>query len=192
MEIYLNDRKIEIDSEVKNKETILKEVQKELDNEIIDNIYLDEVDVSIDYFIDDNIKIEELKKISFETKKTEVLIEETLQQAKQYFPNLKESLGNTAELYKIGSIGKASNGLDKCLTGLEWYVEAMHGIFSLIEEVSISKKGKTQLEKLNKSNNRAMLALQNENYNYLAETIDHEILTHLEKIDDLNYKLLEK
>lgn len=192
MEIYLNDRKIEIDSEVKNKETILKEVQKELDNEIIDNIYLDEVDVSIDYFIDDNIKIEELKKISFETKKTEVLIEETLQQAKQYFPNLKESLGNTAELYKIGSIGKASNGLDKCLTGLEWYVEAMHGIFSLIEEDSISKKGKTQLEKLNKSNNRAMLALQNENYNYLAETIDHEILTHLEKIDDLNYKLLEK
>lgn len=192
MEIYLNDRKIQINSKDYNKEVILKEVQEELHNEIIDKIYLDEVDVSIDYFLDNNIKIEELEKVSFETKKTEVLIEETLQQAKQYFPNLKEALGNTAELYKIGSIGSASNRLDKCLTGLEWYVEAMHGIFSLIEKDSISEKGKIELEKLNKSNNRALLALQNGNYDYLAETIEHEILTYLEKIDDLNYTLLEK
>lgn len=192
MEIYLNDRKIQIDSKDYNKEAILKEVQKELHNEIIDKIYLDEVDVSIDYFLDNDIKIEELDKISFETKKTEVLIEETLQQAKQYFPNLKESLAHTVELYKIGSIGKASNRLDKCLTGIEWYVEAMHGIFSLIEKDSISEKGKIELEKLNKSNNRALLALQNGNYDYLAETIEHEILTYLEKIDDLNYTLLEK
>lgn len=192
MEIYLNDSKIQIDSEDYNKELILKEIQEKLDDEIINKIYLDDVDVSIDYFIDNNIRIEKLDKISFETKKTKNLIEETLQQTKQYYPNLKESLGNTAELYKIGSIGRASNRLDKCLTGLEWYLEEMHGIFSLIEKNSIAEKGKTQLENLNKSNNRAMLALQNENYDYLAETIEHDILPYLEKIDELNYKLLEE
>ena len=192
MEIYINDEKIDIDIETKDKEEVLAEARDNITDEIIDKIYLDEVEVSLDYFKENSIKLDKIDKIRFVTKKNEVLVEETLNQAKEYLPKLKNALIQTAKLYENKKLNVAAEKLDQCLDGLEWYTEVMSGIYNLIDEKDISEQGKELLNKLNKANTRAMVALQNENYDYLSDIIKVEVVEYLQNLDNLNNKLLEE
>lgn len=192
MDLYLNDDKLNLDIEDKEKEEILKAVRERLDYEIIDKIYLDEVEVSLAYFKENSIKLDKLDKMIFITKKNEVLIEETLLQAREYLPNLKNALVQTARLYENKRINDASETLNQCLDGLEWYTDAMNAIYNLIDEKEISDRGKELLDKLKKANTRAMVAMQNENYDYLSDIIEVEVVEYLKNLDELNDKLLVK
>ena len=191
MEVIINETKVEIDLDELSKDEILEKVRKELEDEIIDRIYLDEVEVSLDYFKENSIKLDKIDEVIFLTKTNDVLIEETLQQAEGYLPKLKEALNQAADLYKSKSLNKAADKLDQCLDGLEWYTEAMSGIYNLIDEEEVSDTGKDLLDKMNKANSRAMVAMQNENYDYLSDIIKFEIVEYLEKLNDLNSELLE-
>jgi len=191
MEVIINETKVEIDLDELSKDEILEKVRKELEDEIIDRIYLDEVEVSLDYFKENSIKLDKIDEVTFLTKTNDVLIEETLQQAEGYLPKLKEALNQAADLYKSKSLNKAADKLDQCLDGLEWYTEAMSGIYNLIEEEVAFDTGKNLLDKLNKANSRAMVAMQNENYDYLSDIIKFEIVDYLDKLNDLNSELLE-
>ena len=191
MEVIINETKVEIDLDELSKDEILEKVWEELEDEIIDRIYLDEVEVSLDYFKENSIKLDKIDEVTFLTKTNDVLIEETLQQAEGYLPKLKEALNQAADLYKSKSLNKAADKLDQCLDGLEWYTEAMSGIYNLIEEEVAFDTGKNLLDKLNKANSRAMVAMQNENYDYLSDIIKFEIVDYLDKLNDLNSELLE-
>ena len=191
MEVIINETKVEIDLDELSKDEILEKVRKELEDEIIDRIYLDEVEVSLDYFKENSIKLDKIDEVTFLTKTNDVLIEETLQQAEGYLPKLKEALNQAADLYKSKSLNKAADKLNQCLDGLEWYTEAMSGIYNLIDEEEVSDTGKGLLDKLNKANSRAMVAMQNENYDYLSDIIKFEIVDYLDKLNDFNSELLK-
>src|SRR6056297_1706260 len=117
MNIYFNDELIK-DTKITAKEEILELIDTKLEREIIDTIYLDEVDVSLAYFQENELDLERIDAIKFETKKVSVLIEETLSQAEDYLPKLKNALNNSAAQFKEEQVEAAADLLDKTLKGI--------------------------------------------------------------------------
>jgi len=190
MKIYINENVIE--EAVTEKNDILKLVESKLENEIIDTIHLDEVEVSLEYFQENELDLERIDEIKFESKKVEQLITETLKEAEDYLPKLKNALNNSAELFKNGKEADASDLLDKTLEGIQWYLEVINGIISLIDNEELKDKGNKILSDFNQALNRAMIALQNEDYDYLGDLLEVEIVEYLGKLKDFNQELLEE
>jgi len=191
MYIYINENVIEAE-DVKDKNDILKLVESKLENEIIDTIHLDEVEVSLEYFQENELNLERIDKIKFKSKKVEQLITETLKEAEDYLPKLKNALNNSAELFKNGKEADASELLDKTLEGIQWYLEVINGIMSLIDNEELKDKGNKILSDFTQALNRAMVALQNENYDYLGDLLEVEMVEYLGKLKDFNQELLEE
>ncbi|MGP3778845.1 hypothetical protein ACTWKD_08400 [Halanaerobium saccharolyticum] len=191
MKIYINENQIEAEA-VTEKNDILELVESKLENEIIDTIHLDEIEVSLEYFQENELDLERIDKIKFESKKVEHLITETLKEAEDYLPKLKAAIKNSAELFKNDKEADASNLLDKTLEGIQWYLEVINGIMSLIENKELKDKGNKILSDFTQALNRAMVALQNENYDYLGDLLEVEMVEYLEKLRDFNQELLEK
>jgi hypothetical protein len=189
MKIYINENVIEED--VKEKNDILKLVESKLENEIVDTIHLDEVEVSLKYFQENELDLERIDKIKFESKEVEQLITETLKEAEDYLPKLKNALNNSAELFKNGKEADASDLLDKTLEGIQWYLEVINGIMSLIDNKELKNKGNKILSDFTQALNRAMVALQNEDYDYLGDLLEVEMVEYLDKLKDFNQELLE-
>jgi hypothetical protein len=191
MDIYINNETVNI-KDVTGKNDILKLVEAKLENEVIDTIHLDEVEVSLKYFQENELDLEKIDKIKFESKKVEQLITETLKEAENYLPKLKNALNNSAELFKNGKEADASDLLDKTLEGIQWYLEVINGIISLIDNEVLKDKGNKILSDFTQALNRAMVALQNENYDYLGDLLEVEIVEYLEKLREFNQELLEE
>jgi len=191
MNIYLNDNLIK-DIEITAKEEILELIDSKLEREIVDTIYLDEVDVSLAYFKENELDLERLSEIKFETKTVPVLIEETLTQAEDYLPKLKDALNNSAAKFKEDEVEAAADLLDKTLEGIEWYLEVINGIIPLIDKQELKDKGNKILKDFTQALNRAMVALQNEDFDYLADLLEVEMVEYLDKLSDFNQELLEE
>jgi len=191
MKIYINENIIEAEA-VTDKNDIIKLIESKLDNEIIDTIHLDEVDVSLEYFQENELDLKRIDEIKFETKKVKDLITETLKEAEDYLPKLKNALNNSAELFKNGIEADASELLDKALEGIQWYLEVINGIMSLIENKELKNKGNKILTDFTQALNRAMVALQNEDYDYLGDLLEVDMVEYLEKLRNFNQELLEE
>jgi hypothetical protein len=191
MKIYINESLIEAEA-VTEKNDILELVETNLDNEIIDTIHLDDVEVSLEYFQENELDLERIDKIKFESKKVEQLITETLKEAENYLPKLKNALNNSAELFKKSKEADASDLLDKTLEGIQWYLEVINGVISLIDNEELKDKGNMILSDFTQALNRAMVALQNEDYDYLGDLLEVEIVEYLGKLKDFNQELLEE
>ncbi|PUU88178.1 hypothetical protein [Halanaerobium sp.] len=191
MKIYINENVIEAE-EINEKNEILELVESKLDNEIVDTIHLDDVEVSLEYFQENELDLERIYKIKFESKKVEQLITETLKEAENYLPKLKNALNNSAELFKNDKEADASDLLDKTLEGIQWYLEVINGIISLIDNEELKDKGNKILSDFTQALNRAMVALQNENYDYLGDLLEVEMMEYLDKLSDFNQELLEE
>lgn len=190
MSIYINDEKTDLETTGKDKEKILRRIRGDLNDEIIDRVYLDEVEVSLAYFQENNINSDKIEKINFVTKKNEILIEETLILAKKYLTKLENALIQTAQLYENYMVYQGAEKLDKCLSGLEWYTEVTNSIYNLIDKEGISDKGKELLDKLNRANTRAMVALQKEDYQYFSDILEVKVVEVLGELDVLNDSIL--
>jgi hypothetical protein len=191
MKIYINEKIIEAEA-VTDKNDILELVESKLENEIVDTIQLDDVEVSLEYFQENDLDLERIDKIKFETKKVEQLITETLTEAENYLPKLKKALNNSAELFKNGKEADASDLLDKTLEGIQWYLEVINGIMSLIDNKELKDKGNKILSDFTQALNRAMVSLQNENYDYLGDLLEVEMVEYIDKLSDFNQELLEE
>jgi hypothetical protein len=191
MEIYINENVIGAES-ITNKKDILELAESELENEVIDTIYLDQVEVSLEYFQENELDLERINKIKFETKKVEDLITETLKEAENYLPKLKDAVQKSALFFKNGKEADASELLDKTLEGIQWYLEVINGIMSLIENEELKDKGNKILSDFTQALNRAMVALQNEDYDYLGDLLEVEVTEYLDKMSSLNQELLEE
>ncbi|TDP85642.1 hypothetical protein C7957_14011 [Halanaerobium saccharolyticum] len=191
MYIYINENVIDTVA-ITDKNDILELVETKLNNEIIDTIHLDDVEVSLEYFQENELDLERIEKIKFESKKVEQLITETLTEAENYLPKLKKALNNSAELFKNGKEADASDLLDKTLEGIQWYLEVINGIMSLIDNKELKDKGNKILSDFTQALNRAMVSLQNENYDYLGDLLEVEMMEYLDKLSDFNQELLEE
>jgi hypothetical protein len=191
MKIYINESLIEAEA-VTEKNDILELVETNLDNEIIDTIHLDDVEVSLEYFQENELDLERIDKIKFESKKVEQLITETLKEAENYLPKLKNALNNSAELFKKSKEADASDLLDKTLEGIQWYLEVINGVISLIDNEELKDKGNKILSDFTQALNRAMVALQNEDYDYLGDLLEVEMVEYIDKLNAFNQELLEE
>ena len=191
MKIYINENIIEAENITDNND-ILELVGSNLEDEVIDTIYLDQVEVSLEYFQKNELDLERLDKIKFKSKKVEQLINETLEEAEIYLPKLIAALNNSAELFKNGKEADASDLLDKTLKGIQWYLEVIDGIISLIDNEKLKDRGNKILTYFTHSLNRAMVALQNENYDYLGDLLEVEMVEYVDKLSGFNQDLLEK
>jgi hypothetical protein len=191
MNIYINDSRIKAEA-VTAKNDILELVESKLEDEVIDTIYLDKVDVSLEYFQENELDLERIDQIKFETKKVEDLITETLKEAENYLPKLKDAVQKSALFFKNGKEADASELLDKTLEGIQWYLEVINGIMSLIENKDLKDKGNKILSDFTQTLNRAMVALQNEDYDYLGDLLEVEVTEYLAKMSSLNQELLEE
>jgi len=190
LKIYINENSLAEDATDKN--DILELVESKLENEIIDTIHLDEVEVSLEYFRENELDLERIDEIKFESKKVEQLITETLKEAEDYLPKLKNALNNSAELFKNCKEADASDLLDKTLEGIQWYLEVINSIMSLIDNKELKGKGNKILSNFTQALNRAMVSLQNEDYDYLGDLLEVEMVEYLEKLKDFNQELIEK
>lgn len=190
MNIYLNEELIEINSI--NKLEIAENINSELEKEIIEKIYLDEIEVTLDYFLNNDLDLERFDKIKFISKDVNQLIAESLQEAEKYLPKLKQGLKDTAEELRTGSIDQASELLNHSIDGLEWYLNILNSILDLREEDTLSKNLKNYIEKFNLALNRAMISLKKEEYNDLADLLEAEIISYLDTLSEFNKQLLEK
>jgi len=191
MNIYLNEQLIE-ENEITDKNEILELIDSKLEREIVNTIHLDDVEVSLEYFQENELDLERIDKIKFESKKVDQLITETLKEAEDYLPKLKNSLNNSADLFKNGKEADASDLLDKNLEGIQWYLEVINGIMSLIDNEELKDKGNKILSDFTQALNRAMVALQNENYDYLGDLLEVEMVEYIDKLKDFNQELLEE
>jgi hypothetical protein len=191
MKIYINENVIEAEK-INEKNEILELVESKLENEIVDTIYLDEIEVSLEYFQENELDLERIEKIKFESKKVEQLITETLEEAENYLPKLKNALNNSAELFKDGKEADASDLLNKTLEGIQWYLEVINGIISLIDNEDLKDQANKILSDFTQALNRAMVSLQNEDYDYLGDLLEVEMVEYLDKLSDFNQKLLEE
>lgn len=121
-----------------------------------------------------------------------MLIEETLTQTEDYLPKLKDALNNSATKFKEDQVEAAADILDKTLEGLEWYLEVINGIISLINKQELKDKGNKILKDFTQALNRSMVALQNEDFDYLADLLEVEMVEYLDKLSDFNQELLEE
>ncbi len=189
MKLYINENRLTESSCALGKNQILMKVEESLDDEIIDKIYLDAVEVSLAYFEENTIALNELETIRFVSKKMEELIKETLLEAKEYLPRVQNGLIEVIDLYRLDEISKASEKLVYCLEGLEWYIEVMSSILNL--DKNDNEKEENLLIQFNISMTTAMAALKKENYQYLADILEVKIIDYLKQFNEVNDNLLQ-
>ena len=63
---------------------------------------------------------------------------------------------------------------------------------SLIDNAELKDKGNKILSDFTQALNRAMIALQNEDYDYLGDLLEVEMVKYIDKLRDFNQELLEE
>jgi hypothetical protein len=188
MNIYLNEKLLEINS-INNTE-IAENINSELEEEIIEKICLDEVEISLNYFLNNELELENFDEIKFITKDISLLIKESLETAEEYLPKLQEGIKETAEELRNGNHQNASELLNKSIDGLEWYLNILNSILDLREEDALSKNLKNYTEKFNLALNRAMITLKKEEYNDLADLLEAEIISYIDTFSEFNKQFM--
>ena len=192
MKIYLNQKYLKNINNMKNKSKILELIESKLDNEIIKAIYLDDVDVSLKYFQENEIDLERIEEIHFETQKIIKLINETIKEAESYLPKLKTALKETSQLFRIDEYNKANKLFNQAVDGLEWYLNVLNSVIDLKDESQTVSEIEELLNKFNMALNRAMISLNQKKYNDFADLIEVEIIEYLDKLQSYHQELLEE
>jgi hypothetical protein len=189
MKLYLNQKNLEVNNTLNSKSEILDLVASKLDNEIIKTIYLDDVDVSLKYFQENELDLERFEEIHFETQKINDLINETVKEAESYLPKLKTALKESAQLFRKEDYDNASQLFNQAVDGLEWYLNILNSIVDLKEKGSAVDEVEELLSKFNMALNRAMISLNQEEYNDFADLIEVEIIEYIDKLQNYHQQL---
>ncbi len=190
MNIYLNEELVETNSF--DKSEIVKNINSELEEEIIEKIYLDEIEITLDYFLNNELDLERFDKIKFASKNVYQLITESLQEAEIYLPKLKKGLKETSQLFKISEYNEANEMFNQSVDGLEWYLNILNSIVDLKEKSQTVDEVEELLDKFNMALNRAMISLSKEEYNDFADLLEVEIIEYLDKLQSYHQELLKE
>lgn len=132
LKIYIEDQILEINNDVKEIDTILNEIEKEVTktSKVLNSLIIDDYEIFndyYDYFLDNIRAIEKVEVVLYTCKE---LVNETLISTKNYLdrtPNLIENLANS--FYKTPSANSWSD-LDDLLEGIGWLINTFRTIDS--------------------------------------------------------------
>ena len=191
MEIYVdNNRREDLEKDQLQGRELFATLSRECNDRIISQIEVDGVELNPDYFQSRLFKADEVQRIDFKTKKTAVIIEETIEEAEDYLPRIEEALSTVAKHFRSAIDQRGDSKFNQCLEGLEWYLDVLNRILSLLEDEELKEEGNSLIEEFNQLLQRALKNYQNKNMQDLADNIEHEILGYLQKFRTFNKKLL--
>jgi len=191
MQIYINGELSNRDYKELEKEEILNVIIKDLDNQFIETIHLDNVEVNINYFQNNKIDLAKVEKIEIITKNIDELIDETLLEAKEYLPKLKQGLIDVANLFCQEKIEEGNYKYQLCLEGIEWYTLALDKILILIDYENLRKQVEEKLRNLNNIISKLMISYQKNDIESFTNIIEHKVINYIDDFIDINNKLLD-
>jgi uncharacterized protein YktB (UPF0637 family) len=189
VEIFLDEKPIGEDYNNLTLPEILAKVKSNLENNILKEIFLNEVEVNEKYLREALIDIDDVKKIEFFTQDTSLLIKETLKEASEYLPRLKDGTKKAAQLFR-NSDDKAVQNYQLILNGLEWYIEALSQVTSLMNNEEYYQKGQNMINKINKILSDLMVAYNKEDFVLVADILEYEIVETIEELIEFNKELI--
>jgi len=170
---------------------ILTKVKNNLEDKILKDIYINGVEVNEKYLREALIDIDDVKKIEFFTQDTNSLIKETLEEASEYLPRLKDGTKKTAQLFR-NSDDKAVQNYQLILNGLEWYIETVSQVTSLMNNEEYYQKGQNMINDINKTLSDLMVAYNKEDFVLVADILEYEIVETIEELIEFNKILILK
>ena len=121
MEIFLDGEKIEeVDTEL-DQEEILNIIEAELEQSLVTEIYVDEAQVSVNNFKNEDLKLDKYKKVEFKSKKVDQLLDDSLKDCRDYLPQLKQDIAKISQLLQEDKRARAGNKLLLTLEGIDFY-----------------------------------------------------------------------
>ncbi|ADL11809.1 hypothetical protein [Acetohalobium arabaticum] len=187
MEVYINEDQLEgVSGDI---EEIISNVHSRLDREIVEQIYLNDMRVNEDLLLSSDFEFDEESILKFETKEVNQLIEETLSEIDMYLPKLKEGVINTAQLFRQEKLEKGRAKYESCLEGLEWYINVLQNILSLLDSEELTKQGEEILIEFNKRLRDVMKKMQIKDFDSAADLLEDEIVDYIGQFNELNDKL---
>lgn len=192
MEILIdNEYLTEFNQETATKQEIMDLIDEKIENKIIEKINVDDTEISFDYFVENiNDKLN-FDTINFITKDIDLLIEESLKKSSTYLPKLKKLLYTIADLYRDYEEEEALTKLNIFIDGIDWYTNILDKSLILIDDQDFRMKGKLLLEDFNQAINEDSTALNNTNYEYLADLLETKTADKIEELIKFNQEILE-
>ncbi len=189
MKIFLDDKKLDNRYKSLSLPELLDTIKDKLDDKILKTILVNEVEVNERYLKETLIDKEDIKSINFVTKKTEILIKETLDQIDEYLPTLKKGVINTANLFRENEIGKANSKYQQIIEGIVWYSGVISKIVSLLAKKDIDNKVEEMLKELNKTLTEIMVAQKKDDIVLVADMLEYEIVEYIDDFIEFNNKI---
>jgi len=189
LKIFLDDKKLDNRYKSLSLPELLDTIKDKLDDKILKTILVNEVEVNERYLKETLIDKEDIKSINFVTKKTEILIKETLDQIDEYLPTLKKGVINTANLFRENEIGKANSKYQQIIEGIVWYSGVISKIVSLLAKKDIDNKVEEMLKELNKTLTEIMVAQKKDDIVLVADMLEYEIVEYIDDFIEFNNKI---
>ncbi|TDP26390.1 hypothetical protein [Halanaerobium congolense] len=190
MKIFLDDKLIGEEFNDMNLPEIFNKIQNSLEDRILKAIFVNDVEVNEKYLKESLVDKDQINKIEFSTQKTSSLINETLDEANEYLPKLRKGTQETASLFR-NSDDKAVQNYQLILNGLEWYIEALSQITSLINNEDYYQQGQNMINEINKTLSDLMIAYNKEDFVLVADILEYEIVDIVEDLIEFNDRLIK-
>jgi len=192
MIIYLNNEEISEKYNSLELPNILKEIKNNLEDEILNKILVNGVEVNEKYLMETLIEKKDIKKLQFITKNTENLIKETIKEASEYLPKLKNGISDTVSYFRNGEEKQAHDNYQLVMDGLEWYTGVIIKVLSLLDEQELYNKAEKMIKKLNRPLSDMMVAYNKQDYVLVADILEYEIIEYVVKFIDINEKIKKR
>lgn len=190
LKVYLNDRELDENFKSVSLPDLLIKIKGSLENQILKQIFVNEVEVNEKYLKESLLDKKDIDEIRFVTQKTEDLIEETLKEADEYLPKLREGVLNTAKKFRNDESKKANNKYQNILKGIEWYIDVINKIISILDEEELYNKYQKLVKRMNEQLTKVMTAYNKDDIVLVADILEYEIVEFIDEFKELNDKLI--
>lgn len=192
MIIYLNNEEISEKYNSLELPNILKEIKNNLEDEILNKILVNGVEVNEKYLMETLIEKKDIKKLQFITKNTENLIKETIKEASEYLPKLKNGISDTVSYFRNGEEKQAHDNYQLVMDGLEWYTGVIIKVLSLLDEQELYNKAEKMIKNINRPLSNMMVAYNKQDYVLVADILEYEIIEYVDRFIDINEKIKKR
>ncbi len=130
------------------------------------------------------------KEVVVESCTIESLINETIKDANDYIPRLRDGLLSIRDLVLSGESGEANKLLDSCIEGLEWLILTIEAATISDKYGSLKNVFLAEKEKMAGAFSELEAAMQDDDMILLSDILEYEVVPSLEailpEIEDIN------
>ena len=193
MEITLNEKKLDMDTQNLSKSEVLQEIIQKIDTEeeIIKTLETDGERYDQNQFLSEGPELKEIDRLEIRTQKIEHLIRNTLLEAKDYLPKLENTIQDTIRYFARKDLDNANAHYLSCLDGLEWYSSALENIVRLVDSQD-AERIKNLLNEFSGKMDKMLSAYREQDYQGVSQVMKEDVVETVNKFIALNGYLIEE